>query len=96
MRVKINRDVCGAHLAFCERCLGRFLLHPEGYERQCFEELEDDGNQDLTIELHSGGQDTVVTLSEEERKLVAYEGWAYFVDIDIPMYRDVAPREQPK
>jgi hypothetical protein len=24
MRVKINRNVCGAHLAFCERCLGQF------------------------------------------------------------------------
>ena len=34
MRVKINRDVCSAHLAFCERCLGQFLKYPLGYERR--------------------------------------------------------------
>lgn len=88
MRVKINRDVCPAHLAFCERCLGQFLKHPMGYERRCFEELEDDGEDLLTIELHSGPNDLVLKLNEQERRLIAGEGWAYFVDVGIPMYRD--------
>jgi hypothetical protein len=35
MRVKINRDVCSAQLAFCERRLGKFLRYPIGYERHC-------------------------------------------------------------
>jgi hypothetical protein len=88
MRVKINRDVCPAQLAFCERCLGQFLKYPMGYERRCFEELVDDGSETLTIELHSGNHDTKLVLDEEQRNLMAGEGWAYFVDFPVPMYRN--------
>jgi hypothetical protein len=87
MRVKIDRDVCDSHLAFCERCLGQFLKHPMGYERHCFEEIIDDGSDLLTIELHMGDEDIVLELDEEQRHLVAGEGWAYFVDVAVPMYR---------
>lgn len=87
MRVRINRDVCPAHLAFCERCLGRFLLYPEGYERRCFTDLEDDGSDMLTIELHSADHDQLLVLDAEARRLLAGEGWAAFVDFDVPMYR---------
>lgn len=92
MRVKINRDMCDAHLAFCERCLGRFLQYPMGYERRCFEELEDDGQDDLTIELHSAGHDATLILDEDERRILASEGWAYFVDFPVPIYRTKQPR----
>lgn len=87
MRVKINRDVCEAHLAFCERCLGQFLKYPMGYERMCFEEIEEDGSDDLTIELQSDGNEQTFVLNEEERQTVAAEGWAYFADFPVPMYR---------
>lgn len=87
MRVKINRNLCTAHLAFCERCLGQFLKYPMGYERRCFEELEDDGKDLLTIELHTSDHDLVLELDETQRKLMAGEGWAYFVDFGVPMYR---------
>ncbi len=88
MRVKINRDVCPAHLAFCERCLGQFLKYPLGYERRCFEEIEDDGKDALTIEMHTGEHDVVLVLDEQQRQLMAGDGWAYFVDFGVPMYRD--------
>lgn len=88
MRVKINRNACDAHLAFCERCLGQFLKYPMGYERMCFEELEDDGSEDLTLELHTGDKDVTLVLNEEQRKIMAAEGWAYFVDFAVPMYRE--------
>ena len=87
MYVKINRDVCPAQLAFCERCLGRFLLYPMGYERRCFEEIVDDGKEELTIDLHTGIHDVRLVLDEDQRELVAGEGWAYFVDFPVPMYR---------
>lgn len=88
MYVKINRNVCPSHLAFCERCLGRFLQYPLGYERRCFEEMVDDGSDDLTLDLTTGEHHIVMKLDEEQRKLVAGEGWAYFVDFAIPMYRN--------
>ncbi len=88
MRVKMNRDVCSAPLSFCERCLGRFLEYPLGYERRCFEELEEDGKEDLTVEIHTDGHDLVMVLDEEQRMLLAGEGWANFVDFAVPMYRE--------
>ncbi len=88
MRVKINRDTCSAHLAFCERCLGKFLREPMGYERHCFEELVDDGREELTVEIISGEHRTVLVLNKEQRLLAAIEGWSYFVDFVPPMYRD--------
>lgn len=91
MRVKINRDLCQAQLAFCERCLGQFLKHPMGYEKRCFEELEDDGSDLLTIELHSGENKVILVLDEEQRLLMAGEGWARFVDFVVPMYREPQP-----
>lgn len=88
MRVKINRDICPAHIAFCERCLGKFLNEPLGYERRCFELLEEDGKDLLTIELHTDGHDIVVELDEEERKIAAIDGWPTLVDFDVKQYRN--------
>jgi hypothetical protein len=91
MRVKINRNVCPAQLAFCEQCLGKFLKYPYGYERRCFEALEDDGSDLLTIELHSGVHDVELKLDEQQRQEMAGEGWAYFVDFPVPIYRNDVP-----
>lgn len=90
MRVKINRTVCSAHLAFCENCLGRFLREPMGYERHCFEEIEDDHSDILTIELFSSEMEEplVIHLDEETRLLAANEGWSFFVNFDPNMYRN--------
>jgi len=88
MRVKINRDVCPAHLAFCEQCLGKFLREPLGYERRCFVEFEDDNPELLTIELHSGGNDATLVLDEAGRQFAAAEGWDHFVPFVPAQYRD--------
>lgn len=76
MYVKLNRDTCGHHISKCERCLGRFLANPYGYERQCFEILEEDGSDDLTLDITSGPNRYYLTLNEEQRLLLAGEGWA--------------------
>jgi hypothetical protein len=88
MRVKINRNICSAHLAFCERCLGQFLRYPLGYERRCFESMEDDGREELTIDLISGDHEITLVLDDEQRELLAMEGWAVHIDFPVPMYRE--------
>ncbi len=88
MRVKIDRNVCSAQLAFCERCLGKFLQEPMGYERHCFEEIIDDGRPELTIDLFSGDHHVILELTEEQRLRAAKEGWSYLVDFVPEMYRD--------
>lgn len=87
MRVKVNRDLCPAQLSFCERCFGKFLLHPMGYERRCFIVLEEDDNDTLIIDLHSHGHDQTLELNAEQRGILAREGWAKFVDFAVPNYK---------
>jgi hypothetical protein len=41
----------------------------------------------LTIDLHTQGHNLTLNLDKEQRTLIAQEGWAYFVDFDVPMYR---------
>jgi len=94
MYVKINRNVCNHQLPICERCLGKFLTYPMGYERQCFEEIKDDGSDLLTIDLHTGDRDIRLELDEDQRKMMAGEGWATFMDFAVAMYRDKT--DQPK
>ena len=88
MYVKINRNVCDHQLPICERCLGKFLNNPMGYERQCFEEIRDDGNDLLVIDLHTGDQDIRLELDEDQRKMAAGEGWSKFMDFAVAMYRE--------
>ena len=88
MRVKIDRNVCTAQLAFCEQCLGKFLKEPLGYERRCFEELVDDHSDLLTIEIVSGNHKETLVLDEEQRRMAAAEGWSYLVDFEPEFYRD--------
>jgi hypothetical protein len=59
-----------------------------GYERLCFERLEDDGRDILTIDLHSGSHNVTLRLNEDQRLLLADEGWANFVNFAVPMYRE--------
>ena len=71
MYVKINRNVCDHQLAICERCLGKFLQNPFGYERQCFEQIVDDGKENITIDLHTGDEDVHMELTLGEAKMMA-------------------------
>ena len=88
MYIKLNRTTCDIQLAVCERCLGQVLKFPMGYERQCFEEVIDDGSDLLTLEITSGENKRILVLNEEERLMMAGEGWAKLVDFDVPFYRE--------
>jgi hypothetical protein len=81
MYVKLDRNACGHHISKCERCLGKFLANPMAYERQCFEEIIDDGRTDLTLDITSGDNHYVLVLDEAQRKLMAGEGWAKVLEL---------------
>lgn len=89
MRVKIDRDVCPASLSFCERCLGKFLKEPLGYERRCFVELEETTDNVLYIDMHTDGRDVQLALTPEERRQVSE--WSELMDFEVGMYRNQKP-----
>jgi hypothetical protein len=81
MYVKINRNACGHQIAICERCLGKFLAEPYAYERHCFEEIVEDGSDLLTLDIASGDNQYHFVLNEEERLMMAGEGWAAIAEL---------------
>jgi hypothetical protein len=80
MYVKINRNACGHHISKCERCLGKFLENPLGYERQCFEALLIDGKDALTLDITSGDNHYFLVLDDKQRETLAGEGWAKILE----------------
>ena len=87
MRVVIDRDLCDANLAFCQRCSAAFIRYPEGSDRQCIREIVDDGSDLLTIEMKTDGRQIVIELSDEERELASVEGWEALADFDPALFR---------
>lgn len=90
MRVVIDRDLCDANLAFCQRCSAAFIRYPEGTDRQCICDVVDDGSDLLTIEMKTDGRQLVIELTDEERELASVEGWEALADFDPALFRSGA------
>ena len=75
MYVKINRNTCGHAMAKCERCLGKFLREPLGYERQCFEVVEDDDSELLTLDITDDDHHLYLQMTKKDRDFASKEGW---------------------
>ncbi len=87
MRVIIDRRLCDANLAFCQRCSAALIRHPEGVDRHCIIDVVDDGSDLLTLEMFTDGRVLEVELSDEERELAAIEGWEVLADFDPALFR---------
>jgi hypothetical protein len=90
MKVFIDRDLCDASLAFCQRCSAAFIRDPEGSDRHCIREIVDDGKETLTLHLVTDGREFEVELTDEERELASVEGWEALADFDPALFRSGA------
>lgn len=86
MKVVIDRGLCDSNLSFCQRCSAALIRNPEGYDRACIMDIEDDGKDTLTIEMYTDGRKLEVELSEKERQLAAVEGWEVLADFDPALF----------
>jgi hypothetical protein len=87
MRVVIDRELCDANLAYCQRCSAAFIRYPEGEDRPCIRDVIDDGSDLLTIEMRTDGRQLVLELTEEERNIASIEGWEALADFDPALFR---------
>jgi hypothetical protein len=87
MKVVIDRDLCDASLPFCARCSAAFIRYPEGSDRMCIQEVIEDGQDALTIEMHSDNRVMTIELTEEQRDLASVEGWETLADFDPALFR---------
>ena len=90
MKVVIDRDLCNASLPFCSRCSAAFIKYPEGVDRLCIQDIIDDGNETLTIEMHTDEQTLLIELTDEMQELASVEGWEALADFDPALFRSGA------
>ena len=64
MKVVIDRDLCDASLPFCARCSAAFIKFPEGSDRMCIQDIIEDGQDALTIEMHTDNRVVTIELTE--------------------------------
>jgi hypothetical protein len=87
MKVIIDRGLCDASVAFCQRCSAALIRYPEGHDRHCIKEIIDDDSELLTLEIATDGRVLEIQLSEEVRELAATEGWEVLADFDPTLFR---------
>ena len=87
MKVILDRDLCDASLPYCQRCSAAFLRYPEGHDRLCIKEIIDDGQELLTLEMHTDGRTLVIELTDELRDLASVEGWEALADFEPAFFR---------
>jgi hypothetical protein len=90
MKVIIDRGLCDATLAFCQRCSAALIRYPEGHDRHCIREIIDDDSDLLTLEIATDGRVLEIELSEQRQELAATEGWDVLADFDPTLFRSGA------
>jgi ferredoxin len=90
MKVVIDRDLCNANLAFCQRCSAAFIRDPEGTDRLCIRDIVEDGKETLTLTMLTDGRILEMELTDEERDIASVEGWQELVDFDPALFRSGA------
>lgn len=87
MRVILDRGLCDASLSYCQRCSAAFIRYPEGHDRLCIREMIDDGQELLTLEMHTDGRTLEIELTDEMRDLASVEGWEALADFEPAFFR---------
>lgn len=83
MKIWIDRTNCDACTSYCDRHAAKLVRFPEGEDRPCIKQIEDDGSPLLTLVVKDGDLEATLTLTDEQRQIVALEG----LSILLPWYR---------
>ena len=87
MKVVIDRNLCDASLPFCARCSAALIRFPEGVDRPCIMDIEDDDKETLTVIMHTDQRTIELELNGEEREIASVEGWEALADFDPALFR---------
>ena len=90
MRVTIDRNLCNSSLPFCQRCSAAFIRNPEGEDRLCIMDIEDDGKETLTLHMLTDGRELEIELTDEQKEIASVEGWEALADFDPALFRSGA------
>ncbi len=83
MKIVINHDACRHSGEFSDRCLAASLRNPYARDRYCLATFEDDGRQEVTVDLTLHGRTySRVFPSERDRQIAADRGWEAFARLE--------------
>ncbi|MCC7164458.1 MAG: hypothetical protein IT331_18340 [Anaerolineae bacterium] len=91
MRVIINRNLCGHHAASCEVCFGELLRKGGRPDGNCTLDAIDDGKEEVTAVITSGGYTTELVVTAENREEIIYDGFMKFVDLPFEAFEVPPP-----
>jgi hypothetical protein len=74
-----SNEHCATGGSFCESCFSSFLLHGCPPDLPCITEVIDDEQPETTLILRNGEYQRSMTITEENRDLLAYGGWQGWV-----------------
>lgn len=74
MKIYLDRTNCPDCSSYCDRHAAKLIRFPLGEDRPCITKIEDDGQTLLTVDVTDGINHATLTLTEEQRAMVAYEG----------------------
>jgi hypothetical protein len=86
MKVVMDRDLCGANLAYCQRCSAAFIRYPEGSDRLCIRDIIEDDKETLTLKMFTDGRILEIELTDDQQALAAVEGWEALADFDPALF----------
>ncbi len=80
MRIVINHDACHHAGEFADRCLAASVRNPYARDRYCLARIEDDGREEVKVDLILEGKTySRVFRTERDRQIAADQGWEAFV-----------------
>lgn len=94
MRVVMDRDTCTTILSACENCFATFLLRGCVPDRGCIMAVEDDGQEETTLLVRYAGNEAQVVVTDENRELLAYDGWTRYVEVAPDYFSPGAKKPQ--
>lgn len=81
MRIVMDRNTCTTVLPACEECFATFVLHGCVPDRACIVDVRDDGAEETTLVLRYNNHEAKIVVTDENRELLAYDGWTQYVDV---------------
>lgn len=95
MRIVLDRNTCKTILPACEECFATFLLHGCVPDRGCITDAVDDGQEETTLVLQYQGKEIEILVTDENRELLAYDGWSAYVDVIPDFFSAGEKKSQP-
>ena len=95
MRIVMDRDTCTTVLPACEECFATFLLRGCIPDRGCIVDVVEDDREETRLIIRYAGHEVEVLVTDQNRELLAIDGWTRYVDVAPDYFSPGEKKPQP-